>query len=134
VGDDAGKLVLDVASPTATLIVPLAGSGSAALDIKRFSSTHRVSVSKPKSIVLKLTVQNNGTIEGSANATVTGMQGGVQVYSESVSVTDSVGNGSTTCEFPAYIPETDGDILWTAVISDADPDDDVATTTTVVVP
>jgi hypothetical protein len=140
VGDDTDQLVLDVASPADSITVPLSGSGFEApvemldLDIKRFSATKRVSVSRPKAIVPKLTVQNNGLIEGSAAATVTGMQGGVEVYTSTISVTDGVGNGSTTYDFPSYIPDTTGDILWTAVIADEDPDDDVATTITTVVP
>ena len=140
VGDDAGQLQLNVTSPADTLTVPLSGSGFEApvetldLDIKKFSATKRVSVSKPKAIVPKLSVQNNGLIEGFANATVTGMQGAVEVYNETMPVTDAVGNGSTTYELPSYIPDTAGDIVWAAVIADEDPDDDMATATTPVVP
>jgi hypothetical protein len=140
VGDDAGQLVLDVASPADSITVPLSGSGFEApvemldLDIKRFSATKRVSVSRPKAIVPQLSVLNNGVIEGDAIATVTGVQGGNPVYQETLLVTDGVGNGSTKYDFPSYVPDTEGDIVWTAVINDEDPDDDVATTTTTVVP
>lgn len=139
-GDDAGSLELAVASPADTIIVPLAGSGFEApvetldLDIKRFSATKKVSVSKAKLIGLKLTVQNNGLIDGFATATVTGTQGGFEVYNQTMTVTDGVGNGSTTYNFPSYQPDTAGDITWTAVIADEDPDDDAATVITIVVP
>ena len=140
VGDNADSLTLDVASPADSITVPLSGSGfetpveTLVLDIKKFSATKRVSVSKPKAIVPKLSVNNNGLIDKPANATVTGMQGDVEVYKETLLVTDGVGNGSSTYEFPSYIPDTAGDILWTAMIADEDPDDDIATATTTVVP
>ena len=105
------------------------------LDIKRFSVTKKVSLTRGKNIIsIKLTVENGGVIEGSALATVTGMQNGGVVYEQTLNVTDSVGNGSTRYAFDSFSPDAEGDIVWTVVIADDDPDDDVATGITVVNP
>ena len=65
-------------------------------------------------------------------ATIIGSQNGVEVYNETQSVSDGVGNGRTTVDFMSYTPSVSGDITWTATIADGDPDDDVATASTVV--
>ena len=104
------------------------------LDIAGFRVTKRVSLSSAKPVAIKLVVKNAGMVEGSGDATVVGMQNGMMVYSETMAVTDPVGNGRTTYEFPAYTPEVIGDIMWTATIVDGDPDDDTATAVTRVVP
>jgi len=49
-------------------------------------------------------------------------------------VSDPAGNGRTKFDFPSFTPDAAGDINWTATIADDDPDDDVATATTTVVP
>ena len=56
------------------------------------------------------------------------------VSTQTVSVTDAVGGGATRYTFQSYIPDATGDIVWTAVINDGDPDTDAATATTVVNP
>ena len=104
------------------------------LDIAGFRVTKRVSLSSMKPVAIKLVVKNAGMVEGSGDATVVGMQNGMMVYSETMAVTDPVGNGRTTYEFPAYTPAAIGDIMWTATIVDGDPDDDTATAVTRVVP
>ena len=70
--------------------------------------------------------------EGNADATVTGVQNDTVVSTQTVSVTDAVGGGATRYTFQSYIPDATGDIVWTAVINDGDPDTDAATATTVV--
>ena len=140
VGDDSGQLVLNVASPADTITVPLSGSGIEApvevldLDIKRFSVTRKISLTRVKPVVIKLTVNNGGVTEGSAPATVTGMQNGVLVHEQTLDVTDGVGNGSTRYTLDPFTPQAVGEIQWTMVIADGDPDDDVATATTAVNP
>jgi len=105
------------------------------LDIKRFSVTKKVSLTRGKNIIsIKLTVENSGVIEGSAPATVIGMQNGGVVYEQTLNVTDSVGNGSSRYAFDSFSPDAEGDIAWSVVIADDDPDDDVATGTTAVRP
>ena len=90
---------------------------------------------KPKVINIKLVVKNNGTANGAMRpATVVGMQNGVEVYSMTLDVSDPVGNGRTTFNFPDYAPSRAGDIIWTATIADDDPDIDTASATTTVVP
>lgn len=139
VGDDTGTLSLVDASGI-SISVSLSGSGVEPavelldLDIKSFRATGKVSLSRPKEIGLNASVQNNGTVEGSAVATLTGVQNDNLVYEAIMTVTDPVGGGSTKYVFPGYIPEAEGDILWTLVIADEDPDDDVATAITAVIP
>ena len=104
------------------------------LDIKRFSVTRKISLTRVKPVVIKLTVNNGGVTEGSAPATVTGMQNGVLVHEQTLDVTDGVGNGSTRYTLDPFTPLAVGEIQWTMVIADGDPDDDVATATTAVNP
>ena len=105
------------------------------LDIKSFKVTKKVSLTRGKGIIsLKLTVENGGVTEGSAPATVTGIQNGALVYQQTLNVTDGVGNGSTRYAFDSFSPDAEGDIEWTIKIADGDPDDDVATATTNVRP
>lgn len=118
----------------------IAEPGLLDLDIAQLSVTKRVSVSRVRPVDIKLVVKNNGTVEGSALATITGEQNGIVVYSETLTVTDAVGNGRTryddgsTPPIPPYTPTASGDILWTATIADDAPDIDEATATTRVVP
>ena len=120
--------------------MPLSGSGVEApvevldLDIKSFRVTKKIALIRVKPVVIKLTVSNGGVVEGSAPATVTGVQNGVIVHEQTLSVTDAVGNGSTRYTLDPFTPTAVGEILWTMVIADGDPDDDVATATTTVNP
>lgn len=138
VGDDAGNLELTF--PDRTIDVPLSGSGFEAavevldLDIKSFRVTKRVSLIRVKPVVIKLTVDNDGMVDGSADATLTGVQNGGVVHEQTLSVTDAVGNGSNRYTLDPFTPDQVGDITWTLVIADEDPDDDVATATTTVLP
>jgi hypothetical protein len=103
------------------------------LDIARFKATKRVSVDG--TVEISLAVANNGTIEGSCPATVIGIQDSVEVYNETIEVSDAIGKGPTTHDFPTFTPPTVGDILWTAIVEDEDPhDDDEATAGTTVNP
>jgi hypothetical protein len=104
------------------------------LDIAQFRVTNRVSVSRAQSIDITLVVDDTTDPTGPANATVVGVQGGVQVYRETLVVSDSPGRGKTTFEFPGFTPVKAGDIAWTAAINDTDPDVDRAEDTTRVVP
>jgi PKD domain-containing protein len=102
------------------------------LDITGFrvSKSARLGAKNPRPITVKLTVQNGGTAEGPAIATVIGVQNGIEVYDEMLMVSDAPGKGRSTFEFPGYLPEATGDISWTAGIADDDPDQDLATATT----
>ena len=140
-GDDTGQLVLTL--PESIIPVQLVGSSSGVelvnLNIKSLRVSNKVSVSKGRGIVdVQLSVENVGVTEGSADATITGVQDQdgtqVPVYSQTLTVTDDVGKGATTYTFQSYIPDAAGDITWTATINDGDPDTDIATATTTVTP
>ena len=135
-GDDTGQLLLTL--PDSVISVQLIGTSSVEfvdLDIKSFRVTNKVSLTKGKGIIdVQLTVENGGDTEGNADATVTGVQNDTVVSTQTVSVTDAVGGGATRYTFQSYIPDATGDIVWTAVINDGDPDTDAATATTVVNP
>jgi hypothetical protein len=107
------------------------------LDIAQLRVTKSVRLARVGPISIQLTVQNNGTEEGDTPATIVGVQDGVVVYNETLTVSDGVGNGRTKWDFPSYTPGVDGPavagtIVWTATIADGDPDVDEATATTTV--
>jgi hypothetical protein len=140
-GTDTGCLAITSNDPDEqTVQLGLTGTGYTPqpamldLDIGRLSATKRVDLSRGGSVSFKLVVKNGGTVEGSAPATLVGMQGGVEVYNQTATVTDGVGNGGTTYAFPVYTPMAAGDITWTVTIADEDPDIDTATAVTTVVP
>jgi cysteine-rich repeat protein len=99
------------------------------LDIVGFRVTKRVSLSRPKAIVNKLVVKNNGAING--NALVTIMRNGNPVYTEIVSA--QVGQ-RVTIQFSPNPPTDRGNIEWRATVKDEDLDVDEETATTKVVP
>jgi hypothetical protein len=110
------------------------------LDLISLKPTKKVSLTRVKPVVLKLVVKNEGTVEGSALATITGMQNEVEVYNETLTVTDVVGNGRTTYNdasvpaIPPFVPTVAGDILWTVTMVDGDPDMDEIMAVTIVTP
>ena len=120
-------------SATATVTVTVIEPPQADLDIAQFKVTKRVRLARVRPIAIQLTVKNNGIVEGDAPATVIGVQNGVEVYNETLTVSDPVGNGRTKFDFPDFVPTAAGDIVWTATIADGDPDDDTAIATTTVV-
>ena len=134
VTDDDGAT--DSAGTTATISV----SDVLDLDLVSLKPTKKVSLTRVKPVVLKLVVKNYGTVEGSALATITGIQNGVEVYNETLTVTDPVGNGRTTYDdgsvpaIPPFVPTVAGDIEWRAIIVDGDPDIDEITAVTTVTP
>ncbi len=96
------------------------------LDIRRFNATQSVILGQ-RPVRLRLKVRNNGTVDEQRAATVVGMQKGVEIHSDSLSVSDSVGDrGSTVYRFESFQPSSTGDILWIVVVSDDDPDLDEA--------
>jgi hypothetical protein len=123
-------------SATATVTVSIAPPVAVDLDIAQFKVTKRVRLAKVKSIGIQLTVKNQGAVNGTETraATVIGVQGALEVYRETLPVSDPAGNGRTKFDFPSFTPDATGDIVWTATVADDDPDDDTATATTTVVP
>ena len=94
------------------------------LDIAQFRVASRVSLTKGGTVGPILVVRNNGMVDGIASATVVGMQNGIVVYTQTFDVTDAVGGGRTTYQLPDFLPTADGDIIWTVMIADQDPDAD----------
>jgi PKD repeat protein len=124
VTDDEGNVSTD--QTTATISDPQLLD----LDIRRFSTSKTSRVGRD--VTIKLTVENGGEVQGQAIATVTGMQNGIEVYSQRLNVFDDIGRGATSFSFQAHTVEAPGDIEWTATIADGDPDDDTAVTVTTV--
>ncbi len=120
----------DPATAVATLNLSGAGTVPASqvldIDISGFSASRRVSLSRGKSVQLKLTAVNPGTVSGSADATLVGVQGGVTVYSQVVTVSLAAG-ATASYAFPPYLPTALGEISWSLSIADQDPDLDLAT-------
>jgi hypothetical protein len=102
------------------------------LDITHFTATKRVNLGSNKTVKISLAVKNMGALDGPCPATVVGVQGGEDVYTATELVSDAIGKGSTTIDFPSYKPTTAGDIDWTVTVDDGDTDVDVATAETIV--
>ncbi len=98
------------------------------LDITRFSATKsaRLGGRKPPKIAIKLSVKNVGTVDGLRDATLTGIQNGLEVYTETIVVNDPLGNGASSFAFGPFTPTVAGEITWTVTVFDDDPDVDVA--------
>jgi hypothetical protein len=137
-GTDAGQLCISTDdSNNPVLKLNVTGSGyvpvSFDLDVAGFSVTPSVSLKSRKSIAIQLSVLNPGAASGSAIATVAGTLNGVQIYSQSLSVSDAIGDSRPTAfTFPSYKPTAVGTITWTATIADSNSDVDNATATTTV--
>lgn len=137
-GTDEGCLSIQSNDPGApTVELTLTGNGIVSppsntldLDISRFSVSKRASLKRMTTVGLKLNVVNSGTTAGSASATLVGVQGGVEVYNQTISVSAPVGGRGSKYKFPEYLPTAMGEINWTVTIADDDPDDDTATAVT----
>ncbi|MDX1763799.1 MAG: multicopper oxidase family protein, partial [bacterium] len=102
------------------------------LDIARFRVPKSVKLGKAIKRI-QLTVENpNGGGEDKRMATLVGVQNGTEVYRETRMVFDLAGNGRSRFGFSPYAPTAVGTINWTVTIADDDPDQDIATATTVV--
>ncbi len=100
------------------------------LDIARFTVPANGRVGR--ALTLSINVRNAGTVNQTRNATLTGTRNGAQVYSQTLSVSDPPGGGTSQFAFPAYTPTATGTINWRVEIFDDNPDVDVATGTTAV--
>ena len=138
---DSGCLQIvsnDQAATTITL--NLSGSGSAPvpqsldIDISRLSANRRVSLTKGKSseVAFKLSVSNPGTMSGSADANLVGVQNDVEIYNETIVVSPPTG-GTAKYTFPNFLPSETGVITWMLTVADENPDVDEATATTKIV-
>ncbi len=71
-----------------------------------------------------------GTVNGQGMATVVGVQNGVEVYNQTISIADMVGGGHSRFRLPSYLPVAPGEIVWTVTLSDDDADMDTGTAST----
>ena len=119
-----------VGTATATVAVTVnADAGAVDLDISALRVPSNVRING--TVTPRLDVRNNGTVNGSRPATVVGVKNNVQVYNETVQVSDAPGGKVTSFNFPASSAiTTAGTITWTATIADDNPDVDQATATT----
>ena len=101
------------------------------LDVKQFKVSKTVKLDKNQ-VRISIKVRNTSNVDEAVQAMVTGVQNGIVVYSQAMSVSDAPGNGKTSWDFPPFIPDMTGDINWVVTITDDDPDDDYATAITTV--
>lgn len=126
---------IDVFTQGNDVTVPMSGEGVDALptdlDIKRFTVSKKVSLSKGGGIItMEIAIQNNGTETGAGTLTVKGQQGSNEFIHQVVKVSDPVGRGATNVKLQAYIPTVTGEIKWAATLQDGAPDLDEVTATT----
>jgi hypothetical protein len=139
VGSDSGSIQIGSNDPAQAVVpVALAGTGFVAsgkvdLAIVDFNVRRSVKLSdkdgRTRPIAIRLVVENRGTLDQARQATLIGMQAGVQVYSQRLSVSAPIG-GRRNFQFPSYTPGATGKILWTLVIADDVPANSRATATT----
>jgi hypothetical protein len=121
VTDNDGNSASD--TTTATVLEP------AALDLDIASFRVSKNIRLGKSIKIVLTVTNESTVDAMGSATVVGEQNGSVVFEQTEPVFDEPGNGRTTFEFGPYTPDATGEITWTVIVDDGNPDTDEATAT-----
>jgi hypothetical protein len=103
------------------------GSGLVDLDIFQFKVKKRFEAGSSDEVFVHLWVRNEGDVDEPALAVVVGMQDGLVVYEQSLTVADKGGNrGSKKYTFPSFLPTGTSEILWLAVIEDGDADVDEA--------
>ncbi len=124
---DDGDPDVDTATAVTRVIGDTVGSTGVDLDIRRFRVTTPVSLAAGKAVQLRLAVKNNGDLDEPRDATLVGMQDGVEVVNETLQVADSPGNGgATNYRFMPFSPASVGEIIWMVVIDDDDADLDEA--------
>jgi hypothetical protein len=137
-GADSGALDIGSNDPDESPVsISLAGSATAPagvgdIDISSFSPVSSARVGD--SISLQVMVQNNGSIVASGAVTVVGVQGGAQIYKQTLQVTNLPKKYQSgykkTLSFPSYKPVATGTISWTATVIDGDADTDQKTAST----
>ena len=135
--EGADQCRMDVLTNADDLQVPLAGEGvaeQAELKIQLFYATSRVRLMNLRPVSLRVAVTNVGETGGEGGLTVVGVQNGVEVYRQVLTVSDPVGGASTTYVLQSYFPTETGEIEWVATLtSDWPQSPDVETANTLVV-
>lgn len=105
------------------------------IDAVRIKVTKKLSLARARPVRLRVWFENPGLVDEPRSATLTGSQGGVEVYSETLEISDRPGDDAATRYiFPPFVPEAPGDIIWTVDIADDDPDVDLRSAVTRVNP
>ncbi len=115
-------------TPTANPVTLTPSAQAGDLDVVQFDVSQAVNLLLGDEV--EITIELAGA--GAAAVTVTGEQGGVEIYRETRDAPPPGENGSTLVEFPAYTPTAAGEIRWKVTLADADPDTDEATASTAV--
>jgi len=140
-GTDAGSFVLlSDDTDTSTSTVALSGSGfnppsieALDLDIMSLRVTKRVRIERDPAVQITVVVKNRSSVDGQTRpAILRGMQNGAVVYTETQDVYDDVGRGRTRFRFGPYFATTAGNLDWSLELDDDDPDEDLATASTLV--
>jgi hypothetical protein len=120
-----------------SVVISASSAVAVDLDIKDINVTQEVKLKEPKPFRIRMDVKNYGMVDEPRPATVIGVQNGMEVYNETIMVSDAPGDDDHTRfeSFPTFTPTPDhvGKIMWTATIEDDDPDPDVATAQTKVI-
>ena len=108
------------------------------VDITRFSVPKRLDISRGLTASPSVSVVNAGSVAGTVTVQVEGSVVDAQgvpavVYSASQDVTLAPA-ATAKVRFPTYVPSTPVVVTWTATVTDQDPDADVATAETKIVP
>lgn len=106
------------------------------LDINTFKKRGGgpIRLARIPTITFVIKVKNNSASTATVDATLVGMRGSTEVYSETHTVSDAPGGGSSNVsgQFSSYTPTDIGDITWVLSFDDDDPDDDTRTITTTI--
>lgn len=115
------------AAVSVTVTAQLAPSGDLDLEVRRFKATRKVKVGQP--VKFQLRVKNVGQADGQTSATLVGIQGGQEVYRQTVAVSAAAGTKARV-KFPRYRPTAAGEIAWTVTMADWSPNNSEATAVT----
>jgi hypothetical protein len=141
---DTGSVEVNSNDPARPIVsVSLIGTGAEQpvnaldVDIVNFLATPRSANCNGKDgalhqIDLILLVRSMSAVAGCADATLIGVQNGVEVYRKTRAACPRPADGVLAVRFPSYDPRVAGEIVWTVTVNDQDPDVDVATAKTAV--
>jgi len=108
------------------------------LDITAFRATGRVKIGRGQAVSFTFKVKNESSnAVDFGSATLVGTLDGTVVHSQTLTgIGDAPGGSSSTWSFAPYVPDGTpaGVLTWVVTVTDGDPDLDVATATTRLVP
>jgi hypothetical protein len=124
---DSGGALSNVATVSVNVTAPVV------VDLDIDAVTAQTGIRPGRAVTVRVDVRNNGTVNGSAIATLRGVStSGEAIPTQTIAVSDPVGGRATRFPFSSFTPTRPGTITWTVTIADSHPDVDQATATTVV--